>query len=62
MSNEFYYIDENGKKSDAALHNAILDGVDDLPMRWESARQVLALTGNEKAVRQLYQIPDELRL
>ena len=62
MSREFYYINEAGKKSDKDLHDAILDGVDDLPLRLETARKVMADGVSEATVRQLYSIPDDLEL
>jgi hypothetical protein len=62
MSDEFYYIDENGNKSDAALHDAILDDVDDLPMRYETARGMVRDGYDVTTVRRMYVIPDKLPL
>ena len=45
MSNEFFYIDRNGKKSDAALHNAILYPIDEdimAPIRAKHRAKYLA--------------------
>jgi hypothetical protein len=63
-SREFYYLDESGRKSDAALHEEILDNPEaDLSTRLQTARQVIA-DGlfSEVDARKLYGIPQHIEL
>lgn len=55
MSREFYYVDKNGKKQDAALHESILDNPEaDLACRRQSFRSALAAGVSRAEARQLY--------
>ena len=43
MSNEFFYLDDDGKRSDAALHDVLLDNDDaDLANRVDTALRAVA--------------------
>jgi hypothetical protein len=63
MSNEFFYLDANGRKSDAALHEDILDNPEaDLACRIETARGMIADGHDEQNVRMMYDIPADVSL
>ena len=63
MSKEFFYLDAKGRKTDAALHDEILDNPEaDFACRLETARRMLADGHAEKVVRKLYDIPPEVKL
>ena len=57
-SNEFFYIDENGRKSDARLHDEILNSPEglatDLAQRIEIAGKLRAEGVAEKVIQELY--------
>ena len=57
-SNEFYYLDENRRKSDARLHEEILNSPEgqaaDLAQRIEIAKQLRAEGVAEKVIQELY--------
>ena len=63
MSDEFFYLDDNGKRSDAALHDEILDNPRaDLENRIDTAlRAVADGTMAPMTAAELYGIPDVLR-
>jgi hypothetical protein len=63
MSNEFFSLDLNGQKSDAALHGEFLDNPDaDLANRTDTARRAIRDGMDAKSARELYGIPNEVAL
>jgi hypothetical protein len=63
-SSEFYYLDERGRKSDAALHDEILDNPEaDLFTRLQTARRAIADGSmSEVFARRLYGISQDIEL
>jgi hypothetical protein len=63
MSNEFFSLDLNGQKSDAALHGEILDNPEaDLANRTDTARRAVVDGMSEDDARLLYGIPATVTL
>jgi hypothetical protein len=63
VSDEFFYIDANGKKSDALLHEELLDNPEaDLAGRTGTARRAVIGGMVESTARQLYAIPANIPL
>ena len=62
MSNEFFYLDDDGRKADAALHDAILDGGDDLASRTATAKRAIKRGMDVNVEAKLYAIPEGVTL
>jgi hypothetical protein len=63
MSDEFFSIGDDGRKSDAALHDEILDNPEaDKLNRIATAKRAVASGMDEVTARQLYDIPNEVGL
>lgn len=59
-SDELFYIDENGQRSDAALHDAMIEGVDEEFKRLEIAecrREALERGVDPKTIDMMYLEP-----
>ena len=61
MTKEFFTI-VDGRKTDAPLHDEIMDGVDDLDIRIVTARKAVRDGMTEITARMLYEIPADMVL